>query len=68
MDALGITSHYDDDPCKLAVWTKDKEGKAEIYVMIAKSSQVKKAWIEAIRNIIEEQYSQAHGKITILLD
>ena len=62
MDALGITSHYDDDPCKLAVWTKDKEGKAEIYVMIAKSSQVKKACI------IEEQYSQAHGKITILLD
>ena len=68
MDELGIPTHYDDDPCKLAVWTKDKEGKAEIYVMIAKSSQVKKAWIEAIRKIIEEQYSQAHGKIAISFD
>ncbi|XP_066917707.1 kalirin-like isoform X10 [Clytia hemisphaerica] len=56
---LGLTqSSFDDDPCKLAIWSKKEDGSSDIYVMAAQNATAKKTWIDSIRRILEDQ----HGK------
>jgi len=60
---MGLTSNFDDDPCKLAVWSKNEDGSSDIYVMAANNATAKKNWTDAIRRILEEQHGK--GKINI---
>ncbi|XP_065051810.1 triple functional domain protein-like isoform X2 [Rhopilema esculentum] len=55
LNTLGLTENIDEDPNKFAIWTKNPAGGSELYFLTAKSPNIKKAWVEAIRSILETQ-------------
>ena len=56
-------ANYDEDPCKLAIWSKQDSGSSEIYVMTTRSPSSKKLWHESIRKLIEDQYVYDKGMV-----
>ena len=65
---LGLTANYDDDLTKFAVWSKRGSGTSEIFLMTARSPVVKKAWVDSIKKITEDQYFKARGMLSNIFD
>eukprot|EP00794_Sanderia_malayensis_P017293 gene17293-19023_t len=55
MNTLGLTENFDEDANQFAVWTKNANGGSEIFVLVAKSQNIKRCWVDAIRSILETQ-------------
>lgn len=58
LDILGITENIDEDPKKFAVWTNNQGKGSELYFFTARSSSVKKAFVSAIKAILDSQLEQ----------
>ena len=58
---MGITENIDEDPKKFAVWTNNQGKGSELYFLTARSSSVKKAFVSAIKAILDSQLEQLKG-------
>jgi len=59
---VGLTEFVKDNPCKFEVWVQKRN---EVYLLQAKSKEIKESWVAEIRRLLVEQLNtakeQKHG-------